>query len=129
MLKFEAPTSGNCSSCRNIVESRGIWILKICYASGSIGSSIIRYVFYSSIINSNFLCGYCCYFTKRYEKVNCVFINIAYGIRNSWIFYNFQLFENSSSSQDLVISLSGSMYQIISHGFVSCVIYMRWLYL
>ena len=39
-------------------------------------------------------------------------------------FIIFQLFENSSSSQDLVISLSGSMYQIISHGFVSAALFI-----
>ena len=39
-------------------------------------------------------------------------------------FIIFQLFDNTESSKDLVISLSGSMYQIISHGFVSAALFI-----
>ena len=39
-------------------------------------------------------------------------------------FIIFQLFDNTSSAKDLVISLSGSMYQIISHGFVSAALFI-----
>ena len=39
-------------------------------------------------------------------------------------FIIFQLFDNTSSKEDLVISLSGSMYQIISHGFISAALFI-----
>ena len=39
-------------------------------------------------------------------------------------FIIFQLFENTLNSQDLIVSLSGSMYQIISHGFVSAALFI-----
>ncbi len=39
-------------------------------------------------------------------------------------FIIFQLFDNTSSSKDLIVSLSGSMYQIISHGFVSAALFI-----
>ena len=39
-------------------------------------------------------------------------------------FIIFQLFENTSSKSDLIISLSGSIYQIISHGFVSAALFI-----
>jgi NADH-quinone oxidoreductase subunit M len=45
-------------------------------------------------------------------------------------FIIFQLFEKTSNVDDLIISLSGSLYQIISHGFVSgIIVYMRGLYI
>jgi len=39
-------------------------------------------------------------------------------------FIIFQLFENTSSYEDIVISLSGSMYQILSHGFISAALFI-----
>jgi NADH-quinone oxidoreductase subunit M len=39
-------------------------------------------------------------------------------------FVIFQLFDNTQSGSDMIISLSGSMYQIISHGFVSAALFM-----
>ncbi len=39
-------------------------------------------------------------------------------------FIIFQLFENTLNSKDLIVSLSGSMYQIISHGFVSAALFI-----
>jgi len=39
-------------------------------------------------------------------------------------FIIFQLFENTSSQSDLIISLSGSIYQIISHGFISAALFI-----
>ena len=39
-------------------------------------------------------------------------------------FVIFQLFENTSSYEDIVISLSGSMYQILSHGFISAALFI-----
>ena len=39
-------------------------------------------------------------------------------------FIIFQLFDNTSNNNDLVISFSGSMYQIISHGFVSAALFI-----
>ncbi len=39
-------------------------------------------------------------------------------------FIIFQLFENTSSKNDIVISLSGSIYQIISHGFISAALFI-----
>ena len=43
-------------------------------------------------------------------------------------FLIFKLFDNTNTNSDIVVSLSGSMYQIISHGFVFCsIIYLCWL--
>ena len=39
-------------------------------------------------------------------------------------FVIFQLLDNTQSGSDMIISLSGSMYQIISHGFVSAALFM-----
>jgi NADH-quinone oxidoreductase subunit M len=39
-------------------------------------------------------------------------------------FIIFQLFEKTSNVDDLIISLSGSLYQIISHGFVSASLFI-----
>ena len=39
-------------------------------------------------------------------------------------FIIFQLFENTSSKTDLIISFSGSVYQIISHGFISAALFI-----
>ncbi len=39
-------------------------------------------------------------------------------------FIIFQLFANTSVKEDIVISLSGSMYQIISHGFISAALFI-----
>ena len=39
-------------------------------------------------------------------------------------FIIFQLFNNTLNKNDLVISLSGSMYQIISHGFISAALFI-----
>ena len=39
-------------------------------------------------------------------------------------FIIFQLFANTSVKEDIIISLSGSMYQIISHGFISAALFI-----
>ena len=39
-------------------------------------------------------------------------------------FLIFQLFDNTNTNSDIVVSLSGSMYQIISHGFVSAALFI-----
>ena len=39
-------------------------------------------------------------------------------------FIIFNLFDNSLNSEDMIISLSGSMYQIISHGFISAALFI-----
>ena len=39
-------------------------------------------------------------------------------------FIIFELFNNNTDKNDLIISLSGSMYQIISHGFVSAALFI-----
>ena len=39
-------------------------------------------------------------------------------------FLIFKLFDNTNTNSDIVVSLSGSMYQIISHGFVSAALFI-----
>tara|TARA_Y100001954_G_C15563214_1_gene479686 strand:- start:183 stop:761 length:579 start_codon:yes stop_codon:yes gene_type:complete len=39
-------------------------------------------------------------------------------------FLIFQLFNSTNSQNDIIVSLSGSMYQIISHGFVSAALFI-----
>ena len=39
-------------------------------------------------------------------------------------FLIFKLFDNTNTNNDIVVSLSGSMYQIISHGFISAALFI-----